>query len=154
MKKRTRKQLNADNFQAYQCIKADRPVKRTGAKDGSLPVRIVCPVDPDKTEDEVLKDCLAWLTAKRIFHNRHDVGAANIAGAGFAVYGIKDAGDIVGVLKNGIHFEIETKRGKGGRWKEGQQDRCDELRATSAVYLLISGVEELEFYNELHHYFD
>ncbi len=150
MKQRTRKQKNADNFQAYQCIKGGRPVKRTGAKDGSKPVHPMCPVDPDKTEDEVLADCLEWLTKRRIFHDRHDVGGANIAGAGFAVYGIKGAGDIIGITRHGIHFEIETKRGKGGRWKKEQQERCQKVFATKGVYLLISGVEELEYYRNVY----
>ena len=153
MKPRTTKQKNADNYQAYQCLTQGKPVKRTGAKDGSKPVHPVCPVDPDKTEDEVLKDCLAWLTKQRIFHDRHDVGGANIAGAGFAVYGIKGAGDIIGINRNGLHFEIETKRGKGGRWKEDQQKRCEEVRATKGIYLLISGVEELIFYDRTYCYF-
>lgn len=153
MKPRTKKQLNADNFQAYQCITQGRKVKRIGAKDGSVPVHPICPVDPDKTEDEVLKDCLEWLTKKRIFHNRHDVGGANIAGAGFAVYGIKGAGDIIGILANGRHFEIETKRGKGGRWSEEQQKRCGAVKKTNGVYLLISGLEELIHINNYCGYF-
>ena len=128
-------------------------MKRSGAKDGSRPVLLVCCVDPDKLEAEVLADCLDWLHRKGIFCNRHDVGGGDLVGEGHAVYGIKNAGDIIGALKDGTHFEIETKRGKGGRWTKGQQDRCLAVRATHAVYLLISGVEELEFYNELHLYF-
>ncbi len=150
MKPRTRKQLNADNFQAYKCLTQGKPVKRTGAKDGSVPVHLVCYVDPDKLEADVLADCLDWLHRKGIFCNRHDVGGGDLAGGGHAVYGIKNAGDIMGALKDGTHFEIETKRGKGGRWTEGQQKRCLAVRATNAVYLLISGVEELEYYRNIY----
>ncbi len=129
-------------------------MKRTGAKDGSVPVQTKCYVNPDKTENEVLKDCLEYLKQKHVFHNRHDVGSANIAGAGFAVYGIKDAGDIIGILADGTHFEIETKRGKGGRWSEGQQKRCNKILETNGVYLLVSGVEELKRYYSYFGYFN
>ena len=101
----------------------------------------------------MLADCLDQLHRWGIFCNRHDVGGGDLAGEGHAIYGIKNAGDIIGALKDGTHFEIETKRGKGGRWNKGQQDRCHAVRATNAVYLLISGVEELIYYNDLHLYF-
>jgi len=68
-----------------------------------------------------------------------------LVGAGQAVYGIKHAGDIIGILPNGVHFEIETKRGKGGKLSKGQQERMADVRATGGVYLVVHGVNELEF---------
>jgi hypothetical protein len=59
-------------------------------------------------------------------------------------YGIKDAGDIIGCLPDGRHYELELKRGKGGSWSKDQQKRCDKVRASNGVYLLIHGVPELE----------
>lgn len=144
MKPPTKKQKLDNCYEAYHHTKhGTRPTR--GAKDGSIPTHPVVPV-PDVLEAEVLKDCKKWLTSHRIFHDRHDCGSGDLVGAGQARYGIRFAGDIIGILPNGIHFEIETKRGKGGRQSRGQQKRMVDVRATNGVYLVVHGVAELEYY--------
>lgn len=118
--------------------------KPKGAKDGSIPTHPVIPVPP-LLEAEVLKECLSWFKVRRIYCTRHDCGAGDF-GYGYAVYGIKGAGDIIGLLPNGRHFEIETKKGKGGRQATEQQDRQRDVRENNGLYFIVHGVEELEYY--------
>lgn len=121
-------------------------VKRVGAKDGSIPTHPVVEVSPDKKEAQVLKECLLWLKKRRVFCSRNNVGAGRIDGGRFYSYGIKSGGDIMGYLPNGIGFEIECKKGSGGRQSEGQQKRMKKVRGTNALYFIVHGVEELKFY--------
>lgn len=114
-----------------------------GAKDGSIPTRPVVPC-PDLPEREVLKQCLAWLRARRVFCDRHDCGS----GPGHARYGIKGAGDIIGILSDGRHFEIETKKGKSGRLSQHQFNRMMDIRKTNGIYVVIHGIPEMEHYFE------
>lgn len=90
----------------------------------------------------VLSECLKWLRQHRVFHDRHDCGS----GHGHAIYGIKFAGDIIGILPDGRHFEIECKHGKGGKQSAGQQKRMWDVRAAGGAYIVVHGVEELEYY--------
>ncbi len=143
MKPPTKKQKLDNCYEAYHHVKhGTRPTRK--ARDGSIPTHPVVPV-PGLSERDVLWQCLDWLIEHRIFCDRHDCGAGNVSGAGYATYGIRDSGDIHGILPNGIHFEIETKRGKGGRQSAGQQKRMVDVRATNGVYLVVHGVAELEF---------
>ena len=139
---KTRTQKLADAFATYTAAKQGTKPKR-GAKDGSIPTHPVVPC-PDLPEAEVLKRCLKWLRARRVFCDRHDCGS----GPGHARYGIKGAGDIIGILHDGRHFEIECKKGKGGRLSKGQQERMAEVRATEGEYFVVHGVPELKYYME------
>ncbi len=147
MKRRTKKQKFQGIYDAYNCIKQGTTVKRSQAKDGSIATKPVveCPNIPEAT---VLQECLAWFKARGIFCNRHDCGAGDL-GHGYATYGIKGAGDIIGVLRSGIHFEVECKKGKGGRLSAIQRQRWHDVHETNGLYLVIHGVEELEHYKEL-----
>ena len=145
MKHQTKQERCRDLFDTYRCIKKGVPIRRSMAKDSSIPTHPVVPVDPDKQESCVLAECLDWLRRHHIFCNRHDCGAGDF-GFGYATYGIKNAGDIIGILYNGIHFEIETKAGKGGRLSKGQQKRMRDVRNCHAYYFVVHGVEELEYY--------
>ncbi len=79
--------------------------------------------------------------------DRHDCGSGDIAGAGQATYGIRSAGDIIGLIPvTGQHFEIETKRGHGGRLSKGQQERKRKVEASGGLYFVVHGLPELEFY--------
>ena len=141
--KPTKKQKLDNCYEAYHHAKhGTRPTRK--ARDGSIPTHPVVPV-PELPEAQVVNDCLKWLRIHRIFRDRHDCGTGNISGAGIATYGIKHAGDIHGILPNGIHLEIEVKRGKGGRLSAGQQERMRDVRATNGVYLVCHGVAELEY---------
>lgn len=146
MKRRTKTQKLDDQYTAYKCMKNKQPVKRSRAKDGSVPTHPVVEVNSFVTEKGVLKDCLTWLKRHRIYCNRHDCGSGDIAGAGRATYGIKGAGDIIGLLLNGIHFEIECKAGKGGRLSAKQQKRMLDIQNNGGLYFVVHGLPELEHY--------
>lgn len=146
MKRRTKAEKIADCYTAYECLKEGKPVKRSGAKDGSVPTHPVVDV-PDLPESEVLKECLAWLKQHGIYCSRNNVGAGDLTGRGYyASYGIKNGGDIIGLTSSGQHFEIEIKRGKGGRLSKGQQKRQRNILDNNGIYLVSHGVEELEYY--------
>lgn len=67
--------------------------------------------------------------------------------SGYYSYGIRGAGDIIGELQNGMHFEIECKRGSGGRLSLEQQKRMrDVSQIREGYYFVVHGVEELEYY--------
>lgn len=148
MKKQTKQQKLNDLYIGYKCIRDGKPIKRTGSKDGSISTHPVVPVLP-LPEKDVVAACISWLRRHHIFCNRHDSGTfQNIRGQ-WGSYGIRNSGDIHGILRTGIHFEIEAKRGKGGRLSAGQQKRMREVQATNGVYLVIHGLKELEYYKEL-----
>ena len=101
----------------------------------------------EKLEHEVLADCLSWLKKHHVFCNRHDAGSFQNERGQWGTYGIKNAGDIIGILRpNGRHLEIETKRGSGGKLSEGQQKRMKDVREFGGLYFVIHGVEELEHF--------
>lgn len=147
MKKRTKRQKFADFFDAFKAIRENKKVKRSQAKDGSIATHPIVPVGL-YTEASVLRFCLEWLKHRHIFCNRHDTGTfQNIRGE-WGTYGIRGAGDIIGLLPTGQHFEIEIKRGKGGRLSESQQKRMRNIQANNGLYFVVHGVEELEYYFE------
>jgi len=141
--KPTKKQKLDNCYEVYHHAKHGTQPGRK-ARDGSIPTHPVVPV-PELAESDVLKGCLKWLRAHRIFHNRHDCGSGDLVGAGQARYGIKHAGDIIGILPDGRHLEVECKKGKGGRLSVGQQKRMTDVRATKGVYLVCHGMAELGF---------
>ena len=147
VKKQTRQQKIGDLFTAYKCIKGNKPVKRHGTKDGSIPTHPIIVV-PEYPESEVLKFCLVWLRKHGILCNRNNVGAGEMGASGYYSYGIRGAGDIIGLLSNGTHFEIECKAGKGGRLSLAQQKRMRNIRDNNGLYFVVHGIEELEYYFE------
>ena len=150
MKKPTKKQKLDNCYEAYHHAKhGTQPTRK--ARDGSVPTHSVVPV-PGLPEDEVKIECCRWLRQHHIFHNRHDCGSRSM-GYGFIMFGIKYAGDIIGLTKQGIYFEIETKRGKGGRLSKGQQERMKKIIDNNGIYLVIHGEDELAFYNKQFNYF-
>lgn len=139
---KTKTQKLAEAHTVYAAAKAGTKPKR-GAKDGSIPTHPVMPC-PDLPEREVLKQCLAWLRARRVFCDRHDCGS----GPGHARYGIKGAGDIIGILSDGRHLEVECKKGKGGRLSKVQQDREIAVWVAGGLYYTVHGIPEMEYYFE------
>jgi len=147
-KKQTAAQKKRDLYDVYKCIKEGRTVKRSIAKDGSIPTHPVVQVSSGLLESAVLKNCLAWLKIRHIMANRHDAGTFQNERGQWGTYGIKGAGDIIGILPGGRHFEIETKKGSGGRLSEDQQKRMAAVREADGMYFVIHGTAELEFYME------
>lgn len=118
-------------------------------KDGSIATKPVVPCEhlPEKI---VVTQCIRWLVRHRIFCNRHDAGSGYLgAGTAYATYGIKGAGDIIGLLPDGTHFEIECKRSQGGSLSKGQQKRMVNIRENNGIYLIVHGIPELEYYSEI-----
>lgn len=151
MKHQTRKQKFNDLANVIGQIRRGEKVKRVGAKDGSIATHSVVPVDPKKLEHKVLANCLAWLKKHHVFCNRHDAGTFQNERGQWGTYGIKGAGDIIGIISTmvrgrGIHFEIECKRGSGGRFTVGQQKRMRDVRNSGGLYFVVHGVEELEHF--------
>ncbi len=145
MKPRTKADKIDDCFTAFECIRDGKPVKRSGAKDGSIATKSVVPV-PDLLESQVMVLCKNWLKQHRIMCNRNNTGTGQIGISGVYSYGIKDGGDLIGLLPSGTHFEIELKRGRGGRLSKGQQKRMQDVRANNGLYFVVHGVEELIYY--------
>lgn len=145
MKKRTNTQKFRDYFDVFKCLKEDRKVKREGSKDGSIATHPIVPVH-DLLEADVLKQCIAWLKLKQIFANRHDAGTFQNDRGQWGTYGIKNAGDIIGMVQKGRHFEIECKRGKGGRLSIGQRKRMADVRLSGGLYFVVHGLDELIYY--------
>lgn len=145
MKRQTVAQKKADLAVAIRQIRDGTPVKRETRRDGSLLTSPIIPV-PDKVEADVLSECLTWFKRKNILCDRNNTGSGTLGASGFYHYGIKNGGDIIGVLPNGIHFEVECKRGKGGSWSAGQQKRCQDIVSNNGLYFIVHGVEELEIY--------
>ncbi len=151
--KNKKQQLGAGIVKMIHAKEAGVPFK-PGRKDGGIPTKPVVPC-PDISEAEVLKECLSWFRRRRIMCDRMNVGAGQLGMSGFRTYGIKGAGDILGLTQRGIHFEIEVKRGKGGVWSVAQQNRKEKIEATDeGIYLIVHGMVELEYYNGIGHYFD
>ena len=146
VKKQTKDQKFSGIFDAYKAIREGKKVKRSGTKDGSIATHPVVPIIVPLLETVVLKQCLKWLKRKGILCNRNNVGSGQMGESGFYSYGIKNAGDIVGLLPTGQHFELEIKRGKGGRLSIGQQKRMRDIRKNNGIYWVIHGQAELEYY--------
>ncbi len=118
---------------------------KPGRKDGGIATKPVVPVDKTKPEAVVLKECISWLKRHRVGAKRMNVTAIDMDGHGTRRYGIKGAGDILCVYA-GLYIEVEAKRGKGGVWSQNQQDHCHWVRDHGGTYLIVHGVEELEFF--------
>jgi hypothetical protein len=148
MKKRTKADIYGDHFTAFKCVKNGFEPKRATNKDGSLPTIPTVPV-PDLHESEVLALVLSWLKGRGIFCNRLNNGKGVFQGAeNYGSYGIEGAGDILGLLRDGRHFEIECKRGSGGVLSKAQQRRYRDITKNNGLYLVIHGIPELEYYME------
>jgi hypothetical protein len=118
--------------------------KPQGRIDGGKGTKPTCWCE-DALEGEVMKACMSWLKARRIMCDRNNTGMGDITGEGRKFrYGIKDAGDILGCLPDGTHFELELKRGRGGTQSLGQQKREKKVKDNNGIYLIIHGEPELE----------
>ncbi len=148
MKRQTRAQKYNDLANAVKQIREGKSVKRIGRKDGSIATKPVVLVSQGKPERIVLQECLEWLKKHHVFCHCHDCGTFQNDRGQWGTYGIKDSGDIHGMLKNdwGKHFEIEVKRDIGGRLSIGQQKRMKKVHDNNGLYFVVHGIEELEYY--------
>jgi hypothetical protein len=150
MKRQTKAQKCNDLANAVKQINSGEKVRRIGARDGSIPTHpvVACPNLPELGKDGVQDLCYKWLKKHHVFCSRHDAGSFQNERGQWGTYGIKGSGDIHGMLKNnwGKHFEIECKRGSGGRQSKKQQDRMKDVRENNGLYFVVHGVEELEYF--------
>jgi hypothetical protein len=129
---------------AYHQLKAGGRPHVTG--DGSIPTAPCVPV-VEQPEAAVLQECLDWLKQNRIWARRMNVGKGTLGRTGFFTYGIVGSADITGILRNGgRRLEIECKAGKGGRLSIDQQKFRRDILDNNGVYLIVHGVEELEYF--------
>lgn len=125
---------------------------KPGAKDGSIPTHPVvwCPDIPELGKDGVTDLCYKWLTVRRILVDRMNVGVGSIRRDDEKehkyTFGIPGAGDLLGILPTGIHFEVECKQGKGGRLSEKQQERQRKVLTPGGMYVIVHGIPEMEYY--------
>ncbi|KKN71946.1 hypothetical protein LCGC14_0415920 [marine sediment metagenome] len=126
----------------FDAFKEATGTPKTGRKDDSIGTKPTIPC-PDVPESVVLKNCLEWLHKRGIVCDRNNTGLIDVRG-GKMLFGIKGAGDIVGCLPSGRHFEIEVKRGRGGSLSSGQQKRKRKIMSNNGVYLIVHSVGELE----------
>ena len=145
MKKIPKAQKFVNYANAVKAINEGRPLRSYGTKDGSIATHPVVSV-PSFSERVVLKDCMKWLKRNNVLCNRNNVGTGVIGESGIYSYGIKGAGDIIGLLPTGQHFEIETKAGKGGRLSLQQQKRMKKIEENNGLYFVIHGISELEYF--------
>lgn len=145
MKRRSKSQKCKDYYDVFKCIREDKKVKREGTKDDSITTHPVVSV-PNLLESQVFILCKKWLKKHGILCNRNNVGAGQMGPSGYYSYGIRGAGDMIGLLKTGQHFELEIKKGSGGRLSLEQQKRMRNIKKSNGLYFVIHGVEELEFY--------
>jgi hypothetical protein len=90
----------------------------------------------------VLAECLSLLRSLHIKVDRQNNGKFADA-SGFHTYGIIGSGDILGLLPNGRHLEVECKRGAGGSLSVEQQKRMRDIRENNGVYLVVHSAKEL-----------
>jgi hypothetical protein len=142
-----KRQLKAQKFKdladAVTCLRRGKPPERLNnrAKDGSIPVKPS--VKSEVPESTILQEVLDWLRRHHIKANRLNNGAHQDA-SGFHFYGIPGAGDVVGLLPSGRHFEVETKSGRGGRLSIAQQKRMKDIQDNNGLYFVVCSVTELE----------
>jgi len=96
----------------------------------------------DQPESEVLKECLAFLRERGCLADRQNNGSFCTAGQ-WHTYGIVGSGDIIGIGPGGVHIEIETKAGRGGRLSTLQQRRQDRVTRHGGKYAVVHSVDEL-----------
>lgn len=141
---KTRNQKLAEAHTAYTATKTGTKPKH-GAKDGSIPTHSVvqCPDLPEEGDGGVKDLCYKWLISRRFLCNKHACGRKD-----GVLYGIKHSGDIHGYLHDGRGFEIECKRGRGGKLSKGQQERMLAVRKAGGAYVVVHGVPEINYYFE------
>lgn len=120
------------------------------AKDGSVPTHPLVPC-PDVPERDVLQE--VGDSINHYYHlrmKRLNNGAGKFEDSpNYCSYGIEGGGDFLGWTTEGRHIEIECKRGAGGRLSKEQQNRFDECWKDSAIFIVIHGLAELDYFHNI-----
>ena len=88
-------------------------------------------------ESEVMKEVMAYLTVKQIYHKRQNTGRR-----GGVNYGFVGSPDIIGILPTGHFLGIECK-GEGGKQSTDQKECQLNITANNALYILAYSVEDV-----------
>lgn len=94
-------------------------------------------------EDEVLRDCLAYLQLNGVYCWRNNTGATKTA-HGFVRYGKVGSSDILGILPNGKFIAVECKREKGGVVSEKQKEFLEMIVKNQGVAIVANSIESLQ----------
>ncbi len=97
-----------------------------------------------KGETDIVSECLEWLAINRIFAWRNNTGAIKVDGR-FIKYGKIGSADILGVLPDGRHLEVECKT-ETGTQKPEQKIHQRMVEKNNGVYLLVRSLEEMKDY--------
>lgn len=122
-----------------------RPMPRIRT-DGSIGTKPCVPC-PDLPEGEVTKLCIEWLKRHGCRIKRLNNAAGHlILPSGvirdYQTYGIVGGGDFIGMFPDGRHFEVEFKKGKGGRQSRAQVEHMKWVLEGSGIYVIIHGIPE------------
>lgn len=139
-------------FVSVEAEEADRRARRERFQRGEVHL----------LEKDVLAACLeycqrhpkvAWAKRSNVgsgFLIRRDVyerlvrsGALKPSEARFARYGVKDGGDITGMLKGGRRLEVETKSDKG-KPSDEQQAFGDAVNGGGGLWICAHSVDDVE----------
>jgi predicted component of type VI protein secretion system len=95
-----------------------------------------------QSETYIVSECLEWLAVNGIFAWRNNTGAIKVEGR-FIKYGKIGSADILGVLPDGRHLEIECKTETGTQEPE-QIIHERKVKKNNGVYLLVRSLKELQ----------
>ena len=93
-------------------------------------------------ESEVLRQCMAYLYARRIFCWRNNTGAAKTEDGRFVRFGLPGASDIIGILPGGKLIAVECKR-TSGKVSPQQQAFLDRVEREGGVAVIATSVEDI-----------
>ena len=94
-------------------------------------------------EDEVLRDCLAYLQLNGIYCWRNNTGATKTK-TGFVRFGKVGSSDILGILPDGRFLAVECKREKGGVISEKQKEFLGMIVKNQGVAIVANSIESLQ----------
>jgi hypothetical protein len=96
-------------------------------------------------EKDVLRLCMDYLRANRVFCWRANQIPAPLAGGGFRRFsGMRGVSDIIGILPGGRFLAVEIKRSSGGKLSEDQEEFLDTVNEIGGVGLVVRSIEELQ----------
>ena len=95
-------------------------------------------------ETAIVRQCLDYLAARKIFAWRQNAAAVPLPGGGFRRFsGLRGVADILGVLDKGRFLAVEVKSPKGKTSPE-QDAFLDAVTALGGVACVVHSVDELE----------
>lgn len=101
-------------------------------------VRKSMPAQPEK---EVVRACLQYLEARRIFAWRNNTGAL-ATGNRFVRFGLQGSADIIGILPEGRFLAVECKAAKG-KLSPAQEAFLARVRQEGGVAIVVHNLDEL-----------